>query len=157
MRDLFTDTSLCPHFTGDSSRASSVWSPTQVWSVQSIRWDEQHTRRRLMFNYEILTFPFWLQSIMNWAKSHPAYNSDSKLFFFSFVAFACGQMTSYPLAVIRTQQQAQGNINCDILCFWLFQIMFTSPVVLFSSFLLRFTSLIGCSTRTSGDIWETWN
>lgn len=51
-----------------------------------------------------------LQSIMNWAKSHPGYNSDSKLFFFSFVAFASGQITSYPLAVIRTQQQAQGNI-----------------------------------------------
>ncbi|XP_072220133.1 solute carrier family 25 member 24, like isoform X3 [Leuresthes tenuis] len=48
------------------------------------------------------------QSIMNWAKSHPAYNSDSKLFFFSFVAFASGQMSSYPLAVIRTQQQAQA-------------------------------------------------
>ncbi|CAB1413452.1 unnamed protein product [Pleuronectes platessa] len=48
------------------------------------------------------------QSIMNWAKSDPAYNSDSKLFFFSFVAFAAGQMTSYPLAVIRTQQQAQA-------------------------------------------------
>ncbi|KAM3865934.1 solute carrier family 25 member 24, like [Diretmus argenteus] len=48
------------------------------------------------------------QSIMNWAKSDMAYNSDSKLFFFSFVAFACGQMTSYPLAVIRTQQQAQA-------------------------------------------------
>ncbi|KAF7662588.1 hypothetical protein LDENG_00231830 [Lucifuga dentata] len=48
------------------------------------------------------------QSIMNWAKSDPAYNSDSKLFFFSFVAFASGQMTSYPLAVIRTQQQAQA-------------------------------------------------
>lgn len=47
---------------------------------------------------------------MNWAKSDPAYNSDSKLFFFSFVAFAFGQMTSYPLAVIRTQQQAHGNI-----------------------------------------------
>lgn len=53
---------------------------------------------------------FLSQSIMNWAKSDPAYNSDSKLFFFSFVAFASGQMTSYPLAVIRTQQQAQGNI-----------------------------------------------
>ncbi|XP_028987372.1 solute carrier family 25 member 24, like isoform X1 [Betta splendens] len=48
------------------------------------------------------------QSIMNWAKSDPAYNSDSKLFFFSFVAFASGQMTSYPLAVIRTQQQAHA-------------------------------------------------
>ncbi|XP_034559608.1 solute carrier family 25 member 24, like isoform X2 [Notolabrus celidotus] len=48
------------------------------------------------------------QSIMSWAKSDPAYNSDSKLFFFSFVAFASGQMTSYPLAVIRTQQQAQA-------------------------------------------------
>ncbi|KAK2895946.1 solute carrier family 25 member 24, like [Channa argus] len=48
------------------------------------------------------------QSIMNWAKSDPAYNSDFKLFFFSFVAFASGQMTSYPLAVIRTQQQAQA-------------------------------------------------
>lgn len=45
---------------------------------------------------------------MSWAKSDPAYNSDSKLFFFSFVAFASGQITSYPLAVIRTQQQAQG-------------------------------------------------
>uniref|UniRef100_A0A3Q3BX44 Solute carrier family 25 member 24, like n=1 Tax=Haplochromis burtoni TaxID=8153 RepID=A0A3Q3BX44_HAPBU len=48
------------------------------------------------------------QSIMSWAKSDPAYNSDSKLFFFSFVAFASGQITSYPLAVIRTQQQAQA-------------------------------------------------
>lgn len=48
------------------------------------------------------------QSIMSWAKSDPAYNSDSKLFLFSFVAFASGQMTSYPLAVIRTQQQAQA-------------------------------------------------
>uniref|UniRef100_A0A3Q3BL10 Solute carrier family 25 member 24, like n=1 Tax=Kryptolebias marmoratus TaxID=37003 RepID=A0A3Q3BL10_KRYMA len=48
------------------------------------------------------------QSIMNWAKSHPAYSSDSKLFFFSFVAFASGQISSYPLAVIRTQQQAQA-------------------------------------------------
>ncbi|KAF6736171.1 Calcium-binding mitochondrial carrier protein SCaMC-1-B [Oryzias melastigma] len=48
------------------------------------------------------------QSIMNWAKNDVAYNSDSKLFFFSFVAFACGQMSSYPLAVIRTQQQAQA-------------------------------------------------
>ncbi|XP_047444447.1 solute carrier family 25 member 24, like [Mugil cephalus] len=48
------------------------------------------------------------QSIMNWARSDPAYNSDSKLFFFSFVAFASAQMTSYPLAVIRTQQQAQA-------------------------------------------------
>ncbi|XP_068605202.1 solute carrier family 25 member 24, like [Brachionichthys hirsutus] len=48
------------------------------------------------------------QSIMNWAKSDPAYNSDTKLFFFSFVAFASGQVTSYPLAVIRTQQQAQA-------------------------------------------------
>lgn len=48
------------------------------------------------------------QSIMNWAKSDPSYNSESKLFFFSFVAFASGQMTTYPLAVIRTQQQAQA-------------------------------------------------
>ncbi|XP_037131128.1 solute carrier family 25 member 24, like isoform X1 [Syngnathus acus] len=48
------------------------------------------------------------QSIMTWAQSHPAYSSDSRLFFFSFVAFACGQMSSYPLAVIRTQQQAQA-------------------------------------------------
>ncbi|XP_077414140.1 solute carrier family 25 member 24, like [Vanacampus margaritifer] len=48
------------------------------------------------------------QSIMTWAQSDPAYSSDSRLFFFSFVAFACGQMSSYPLAVIRTQQQAQA-------------------------------------------------
>lgn len=46
---------------------------------------------------------------MNWARNNPTYNSDSKLFFFSFVAFASGQITSYPLAVIRTQQQAQGT------------------------------------------------
>lgn len=52
---------------------------------------------------------FKLQSIMSWATRDPAYNSDSKLFFFSFVAFASGQITSYPLAVIRTQQQAQGK------------------------------------------------
>ncbi|XP_055008037.1 solute carrier family 25 member 24, like [Boleophthalmus pectinirostris] len=48
------------------------------------------------------------QSIMNWAKSNPDYNSESQLFFFSFVAFASGQMTSYPLAVIRTHQQAEA-------------------------------------------------
>ncbi|KAM9845347.1 solute carrier family 25 member 24, like [Aulostomus maculatus] len=48
------------------------------------------------------------QSIMAWVKNDPAYNSDSKLFFFSFVAFASGQITSYPLAVLRTQQQAQA-------------------------------------------------
>ncbi|KAG7264041.1 hypothetical protein CRUP_028743 [Coryphaenoides rupestris] len=48
------------------------------------------------------------QSIVNWAKNDPSYNSDSQLFFFSFVAFASGQVTSYPLAVIRTQQQAQA-------------------------------------------------
>uniref|UniRef100_A0A668AQ12 Solute carrier family 25 member 24, like n=1 Tax=Myripristis murdjan TaxID=586833 RepID=A0A668AQ12_9TELE len=48
------------------------------------------------------------QSIMTWAKNDPTYNSDTKLFFFSFVAFASGQVTSYPLAVIRTQQQAQA-------------------------------------------------
>ncbi|XP_076003875.1 solute carrier family 25 member 24, like [Genypterus blacodes] len=48
------------------------------------------------------------QSIMNWAKSDPAHNSDSRLFFFSFVAFASGQVISYPLAVIRTQQQARA-------------------------------------------------
>ncbi|XP_061654457.1 solute carrier family 25 member 24, like isoform X3 [Phyllopteryx taeniolatus] len=47
------------------------------------------------------------QSIMTWAQSDPAYSTDCGLFFFSFVAFACGQMSSYPLAVIRTQQQAQ--------------------------------------------------
>uniref|UniRef100_A0A1A8MDN7 EF-hand domain-containing protein n=6 Tax=Nothobranchius TaxID=28779 RepID=A0A1A8MDN7_9TELE len=50
------------------------------------------------------------QSIMNWAKNHPDYKSDSKLFFFSFVAFASGQISSYPLAVIRTQQQAQAFV-----------------------------------------------
>ncbi|XP_041847321.1 solute carrier family 25 member 24, like [Melanotaenia boesemani] len=48
------------------------------------------------------------QSIISWAKNDPAYNSESKLFFFSFVAFALGQISSYPLAVIRTQQQAQA-------------------------------------------------
>ncbi|XP_057713778.1 solute carrier family 25 member 24, like [Corythoichthys intestinalis] len=48
------------------------------------------------------------QSIMTWAQSDPSYSTDSGLFFFSFVAFACGQMSSYPLAVIRTQQQAQA-------------------------------------------------
>ncbi|KAF3857957.1 hypothetical protein F7725_011158 [Dissostichus mawsoni] len=54
------------------------------------------------------------QSIMNWARNHPTYNSDSKLFFFSFVAFASGQITSYPLAVIRTQQQAQDLVNVTV-------------------------------------------
>ncbi|KAL0966968.1 hypothetical protein UPYG_G00302880 [Umbra pygmaea] len=48
------------------------------------------------------------QSIMSWAKTHPDYSSDYQLFFFSFVAFSAGQMTSYPLAVIRTQQQAHA-------------------------------------------------
>ncbi|XP_061099502.1 solute carrier family 25 member 24, like [Conger conger] len=52
------------------------------------------------------------QSIMNWAKTDSANSSDARLFFFSFVAFASGQTASYPLAVIRTQQQAQAfNMN----------------------------------------------
>ena len=76
---------------------------------------------------------------MNWAKSDPAYNSDSKLFFFSFVAFASGQMTSYPLAVIRTQQQAQGNIYICFLHGYVFpertEILFSSPsFVCFTAF-----------------------
>ena len=72
----------------------------------------QNQKPKPFFIWQILAVNifFVLQSIMNWAKSDPAYNSDSKLFFFSFVAFASGQMTSYPLAVIRTQQQAQGNV-----------------------------------------------
>ncbi|XP_016368774.1 calcium-binding mitochondrial carrier protein SCaMC-1-B-like [Sinocyclocheilus rhinocerous] len=48
------------------------------------------------------------QSIMSWAKQDPEHFSDSKLFLFSFAAFASGQATSYPLAVIRTHQQAQA-------------------------------------------------
>uniref|UniRef100_A0A3B4CPJ7 EF-hand domain-containing protein n=1 Tax=Pygocentrus nattereri TaxID=42514 RepID=A0A3B4CPJ7_PYGNA len=48
------------------------------------------------------------QSIMSWARRNPTNSSDSKLLFFSFVAFASGQASSYPLAVIRTQQQAQA-------------------------------------------------
>eukprot|EP00063_Salmo_salar_P021983 XP_013996818.1 PREDICTED: calcium-binding mitochondrial carrier protein SCaMC-3-like [Salmo salar] len=48
------------------------------------------------------------QSIVTWAKTQQDYSSDSQLFFFSFVAFSAGQMSSYPLAVIRTQQQAQA-------------------------------------------------
>ncbi|KAJ8406393.1 hypothetical protein AAFF_G00306240 [Aldrovandia affinis] len=48
------------------------------------------------------------QSIMSWAKTDSANSSDSRLFFFSFLAFASGQTASYPLAVIRTQQQAQA-------------------------------------------------
>ncbi|XP_048845236.1 solute carrier family 25 member 24, like [Brienomyrus brachyistius] len=48
------------------------------------------------------------QSIISWAKTDPANSDESKLFLFSFVAFACGQTASYPLAVIRTQQQAQA-------------------------------------------------
>ncbi|KPP65400.1 calcium-binding mitochondrial carrier protein SCaMC-1-B-like [Scleropages formosus] len=48
------------------------------------------------------------QSIMSWAKTDPANSKDSRLFFFSFLAFASGQMASYPLAVIRTQQQAKA-------------------------------------------------
>ena len=107
--DPFTDTSLCPPSTEVSSPASSVWSPTQVWSVQFIRWDGATPERSSTLSFEEILMCFLLQSIMNWAKSHPDYNSDSKLFFFSFVAFASGQMSSYPLAVIRTQQQAQGS------------------------------------------------
>uniref|UniRef100_A0A8C1LIF3 Solute carrier family 25 member 24, like n=1 Tax=Cyprinus carpio TaxID=7962 RepID=A0A8C1LIF3_CYPCA len=48
------------------------------------------------------------QSIMSWVKQDPEHFSDSKLFLFSFAAFASGQATSYPLAVIRTHQQAQA-------------------------------------------------
>ncbi|KAM9459360.1 solute carrier family 25 member 24, like isoform 4-T4 [Salvelinus alpinus] len=49
-----------------------------------------------------------LESIVSWAKTQQDYSSDSQLLFFSFVAFSAGQMSSYPLAVIRTQQQAQA-------------------------------------------------
>ncbi|KAG9334086.1 hypothetical protein JZ751_009178 [Albula glossodonta] len=48
------------------------------------------------------------QSIMSWAQTGPSSSSEARLFFFSFVAFASGQTASYPLAVIRTQQQAQA-------------------------------------------------
>uniref|UniRef100_A0A8C1EL06 Solute carrier family 25 member 24, like n=1 Tax=Cyprinus carpio carpio TaxID=630221 RepID=A0A8C1EL06_CYPCA len=48
------------------------------------------------------------QSIMSWVKQDTEHFSDSKLFLFSFAAFASGQATSYPLAVIRTHQQAQA-------------------------------------------------
>ncbi|XP_052404036.1 solute carrier family 25 member 24, like isoform X1 [Carassius gibelio] len=48
------------------------------------------------------------QSIMSWVKHDSEHFSDSKLFLFSFAAFASGQATSYPLAVIRTHQQAQA-------------------------------------------------
>ncbi|KAA0718947.1 Calcium-binding mitochondrial carrier protein SCaMC-3 [Triplophysa tibetana] len=48
------------------------------------------------------------QSILNWARQDPGHISDPKLFLISFAAFASGQATSYPLAVIRTQQQAQA-------------------------------------------------
>lgn len=110
--NLFIDTSRCRPFTEDSSRASSAWSRMQVWSVQFIRWDRTTVKHYICGCEEdafIKCFVLWFQSIMSWAKNDPAYNSDSKLFLFSFVAFASGQMTSYPLAVIRTQQQAQGK------------------------------------------------
>lgn len=55
-----------------------------------------------------ILFLSW-QSILNWARQDPAHISDPKLFLISFAAFASGQATSYPLAVIRTQQQAQGE------------------------------------------------
>ncbi|XP_056599706.1 solute carrier family 25 member 24, like isoform X2 [Triplophysa dalaica] len=48
------------------------------------------------------------QSILNWARQDPGHISDPKLFLISFAAFASGQATSYPLAIIRTQQQAQA-------------------------------------------------
>ncbi|ROK87086.1 Calcium-binding mitochondrial carrier protein SCaMC-3 [Anabarilius grahami] len=48
------------------------------------------------------------ESIISWVRQDPEHVSDSKLFLFSFAAFASGQATSYPLAVIRTQQQAQA-------------------------------------------------
>ncbi|XP_026854119.2 solute carrier family 25 member 24, like isoform X2 [Electrophorus electricus] len=57
------------------------------------------------------------QSIMSWARRDPANCHDTKLLLFSFLAFACGQASSYPLAVIRTQQQAQafmaGSQTCS--------------------------------------------
>ncbi|XP_006634834.2 solute carrier family 25 member 24, like isoform X1 [Lepisosteus oculatus] len=48
------------------------------------------------------------QSVMSWAKADAADSSESRLFLCSFAAFASGQTASYPLAVIRTQQQAQA-------------------------------------------------
>ncbi|XP_058611103.1 solute carrier family 25 member 24, like isoform X2 [Onychostoma macrolepis] len=55
------------------------------------------------------------QSIMSWAKQDPEHFGDSKLFLFSFAAFASGQATSYPLAVIRTHQQAQAHRSLQML------------------------------------------
>lgn len=42
--DPFIEASLCLPFTEDSSPASSVWSPMQVWSVLFIRWARRQQR-----------------------------------------------------------------------------------------------------------------
>lgn len=132
-----TNKSPCRPSTGVLSLASSAWSPMQVWSVPCIRCDKD-TREGadvLLFWKTLISSLFLLQSIMNWAKNDVAYNSDSKLFFFSFVAFACGQVSSYPLAVIRTQQQAQGNTSvCLRQLQILTMIVFYSLLVWFPAF-----------------------
>ncbi|MGH0152983.1 UNVERIFIED_CONTAM: hypothetical protein FKN15_059546 [Acipenser sinensis] len=47
-----------------------------------------------------------LETMMNWANTDPTNTSITKLFACSSVAFACGHVASYPLATIRTKQQA---------------------------------------------------
>ena len=123
---------------------------------------EQHSKIKHVHLKDTLTFFLILQSIMNWARSDPAYNTDSKLFFFSFVAFASGQVTSYPLAVIRTQQQAQGKPSLFLWHAWDYLAQFEMcysfrPRVLFSSLQLRLPTSFRRFTGTFRDIWKTWN
>ncbi|RXM35024.1 Far upstream element-binding protein 1 [Acipenser ruthenus] len=54
------------------------------------------------------------ETMMNWADTDPTHTSITKLFACSSVAFACGHVASYPLATIRTKQQAlalQNTVN----------------------------------------------
>ncbi|XP_041126262.1 solute carrier family 25 member 24, like [Polyodon spathula] len=48
------------------------------------------------------------KTMMNWANTDPTNTSITQLFTCSSVAFACGHVASYPLATIRTKQQAQA-------------------------------------------------
>ncbi|KAK6484612.1 calcium-binding mitochondrial carrier protein SCaMC-1-B-like isoform X1 [Huso huso] len=51
------------------------------------------------------------ETMMNWADTDPTHTSITKLFACSSVAFACGHVASYPLATIRTKQQALALQN----------------------------------------------
>ncbi|XP_039591992.1 solute carrier family 25 member 24, like [Polypterus senegalus] len=49
------------------------------------------------------------ETLVSWAKRRHSKPSFSMQFFYSFASFACGQIACYPLALTRTQLQAQAS------------------------------------------------